>query len=216
MIAERLPEHESIVVVVSAADPLSRAGIVSQLRASQGFSVSSDGSIAGPDTVALVVADEIDDPVTTEIRALRGRGVGRVVLLASRIDDKGLLAAAEAGVSGVVRRSEATARNLASAIRAAAVGEGTLPPDLLGRLMRQVGQLQRQVLSPRGLTFLGLTDRETKVLRLLSEGMDTAEVGQKLFYSERTVKNIIHDVTSRLELRNRTHAVAYAIREGLI
>jgi DNA-binding NarL/FixJ family response regulator len=154
--------------------------------------------------------------VTTEIRALRGRGVGRVVLLASRIDDKGLLAAAEAGVSGVVRRSEATARNLASAIRAAAVGEGTLPPDLLGRLMRQVGQLQRQVLSPRGLTFLGLTDRETKVLRLLSEGMDTAEVGQKLFYSERTVKNIIHDVTSRLELRNRTHAVAYAIREGLI
>ena len=216
MIAERLPEHESIVVVVSAADPLSRAGIVSQLRASQGFSVSSDGSIAGPDTVALVVADEIDDPVTTEIRSLRGRGVGRVVLLASRIDDKGLLAAAEAGVSGVVRRSEATARNLATAIRAAAVGEGTLPPDLLGRLMRQVGQLQRQVLSPRGLTFLGLTDRETKVLRLLSEGMDTAEVGQKLFYSERTVKNIIHDVTSRLELRNRTHAVAYAIREGLI
>jgi DNA-binding NarL/FixJ family response regulator len=142
--------------------------------------------------------------------------VGRVVLLASRVDDKGLLAAAEAGVSGVVRRSDATARNLASAIRAAAVGEGTLPPDLLGRLLRQVGQLQRQVLSPRGLTFLGLTERESKVLRLLSEGLDTAEVGQRLFYSERTVKNIIHDVTSRLELRNRTHAVAYAIREGLI
>ena len=52
--------------------------------------------------------------------------------------------------------------------------------------------------------------------RLLAEGFDTAEVGERLFYSERTVKNIIHDVTSRLELRNRTHAVAYAIREGLI
>jgi DNA-binding NarL/FixJ family response regulator len=216
MIAERIPEHETIVVVVSAADPLSRAGIVSQLRASQGFSVSADDSSAGPDTVALVVADDIDDPVTAQIRSLRGRGVGRVVLLASRVDDKGLLAAAEAGVSGVVRRSDATARNLASAIRAASAGEGTLPPDLLGRLLRQVGQLQRQVLSPRGLTFLGLTDRETKVLRLLSEGLDTAEVGQRLFYSERTVKNIIHDITSRLELRNRTHAVAYAIREGLI
>jgi DNA-binding NarL/FixJ family response regulator len=216
MIAERLSDHETIVVVVSAADPLSRAGIVSQLRASQGFSVSADDSAAGPDTVALVVADDIDDAVSTQIRSLRGRGVGRVVLLASRVDDKGLLAAAEAGVSGVVRRSDATARNLASAIRAAAVGEGTLPPDLLGRLLRQVGQLQRQVLSPRGLTFLGLTERESKVLRLLSEGLDTAEVGQRLFYSERTVKNIIHDVTSRLELRNRTHAVAYAIREGLI
>jgi len=216
MIAERLPEHDTIVVIVSAADPLSRAGIVSQLRASQGFSVSADESAAGPECVALVVADDIDDAATAQIRVLRGRGVGRVVLLASRVDDKGLLAAAEAGVSGVVRRSDATARNLATAIRAASAGEGTLPPDLLGRLLRQVGQLQRQVLSPRGLTFLGLTERETKVLRLLSEGLDTTEVGQRLFYSERTVKNIIHDVTSRLELRNRTHAVAYAIREGLI
>ena len=216
MIAERLPEGETVTVVVSAADPLSRAGIVSQLRASQGFSVSTDPASIGPDDVALVVADDIDDEVVTGIRSLRGRGVARIVLLASRVDDKGLLAAAEAGVSGVVRRSDATARNLASAIRAASAGEGTLPPDLLGRLLRQVGQLQRQVLSPRGLTFLGLTEREAKVLRLLSDGLDTAEVGQRLFYSERTVKNIIHDVTSRLELRNRTHAVAYAIREGLI
>ena len=89
-------------------------------------------------------------------------------------------------------------------------------PDLLGRLLRQVGQLQRQVLSPRGLTFSGLTEREAAVLRLLADGYDTAEVGRRLVYSERTVKNIIHDVTSRLELRNRAHAVAYAIREGLI
>ena len=79
-----------------------------------------------------------------------------------------------------------------------------------------MGHLQRQVLSPRGLTFAGLTERELEVLRLLADGLDTSEVGQRLFYSERTVKNIIHDVTSRLELRNRTHAVAYAIREGLI
>jgi len=67
-----------------------------------------------------------------------------------------------------------------------------------------------------GLTFAGLTEREIGVLRLLAEGLDTIEVGRRLFYSERTVKNITHDVTSRLELRNRTHAVAYAIREGLI
>ena len=215
MIAEPL-DTDTIDIVVSAADPLSRAGIVSQLRASRGFSVSTDGATATSDSVALIVADEIDDDVCSQIRSLRARGVARIVLLAARVDDKGLLAAAEAGVSGVVRRSEATAHNLAMALRATAAGEGTLPPDLLGRLLRQVGQLQRQVLSPRGLTFLGLTEREVKVLRLLAEGFDTAEVGERLFYSERTVKNIIHDVTSRLELRNRTHAVAYAIREGLI
>jgi DNA-binding NarL/FixJ family response regulator len=72
------------------------------------------------------------------------------------------------------------------------------------------------VLSPRGLTFTGLTEREVSVVRLLAEGYDTAEIARRLYYSERTVKNIIHDITSRLELRNRTHAVAYAIREGLI
>src|SRR4029078_2879311 len=111
-----------------------------------------------------------------------------------------------AGVTGVIRRSEATAGNLAAAIRSAAAGEGSLPPDLLGRLLRQVGPLQRQVLSPRGLPFSGLTEREAAVLRLLADGYDTAEVGRRLFYSERTVKNIIHDVTSRIERRHPAHA----------
>jgi DNA-binding NarL/FixJ family response regulator len=214
MVAELVPVAEAIPVVVSAPDPLSRAGIVSQLRASRGFTVVPDDATV--DGVTLVIADEMDDAVAAEIRLHRARGCTRVVLLISRLDDKGLLAAAEAGVTGVIRRSEATQHNLVAALQAAAAGEGTLPPDLLGRLLRQVGQLQRQVLSPRGLTLTGLTERETEVLRLLAEGCDTSEVGTRLFYSERTVKNIIHDVTSRLELRNRTHAVAYAIREGLI
>lgn len=215
MVAEPIPFKGRIPVLVSAADPLSRAGIISQLRRAQGFGVVTEGEVP-EDVVALVVADELDGSVLAEMRVLRGRGIRRLVLLISRVDDRSLLAAAEAGVTGVVRRNDATPGNLSAAIRSAAAGEGTLPPDLLGRLLRQVGQLQRQVLSPRGLTFSGLTEREASVLRLLADGYDTAEVGRQLFYSERTVKNIIHDVTSRLELRNRSHAVAYAIREGLI
>jgi DNA-binding NarL/FixJ family response regulator len=215
MVAEPVALSSRIPIVVDAPDPLSRAGIVSQLRTGHGFVVVSDAE-PPEGAVALVVADDMDDTVAARIRALQARAAARVVLLVSRVDDRALLAAAEAGVSGVVRRSEATAHNLAAALRSAVAGEGTLPPDLLGRLLRQVGQLQRQVLSPRGLTLSGLTEREADVLRLLADGCDTAEVGRRLFYSERTVKNIIHDVTSRLELRNRTHAVAYAIREGLI
>jgi DNA-binding NarL/FixJ family response regulator len=46
--------------------------------------------------------------------------------------------------------------------------------------------------------------------------MDTAEIARALSYSERTVKNIVHAVTTRLQLRNRSHAVAYVVREGLI
>jgi DNA-binding NarL/FixJ family response regulator len=53
-------------------------------------------------------------------------------------------------------------------------------------------------------------------LKLLAEGLDTSEVGRQLYLSERTIKNVVHDVTSRLNLRNRTHAVAYALRHGFI
>jgi len=166
--------------------------------------------------VALVVADQVDEETARTIRGLRRRGVERVMLVVTRLDDNGLLLAVEAGVAGVLRRSQATPQNLGAAIRAVAANEGTLPPDMLGRLLDQVGQLQRQVLAPRGLTFRGLTERELSVLRLLADGLDTTEVGHRLFYSERTVKNIVHDITSRLELRNRAHAVAYAIKQGLI
>ena len=215
MYALNAPRPTRIPVHVSAADLLSRAGTISQLRTAADVVLAEADDVAEAG-VALVVADEVDAETTRTIRALRRRGIERVVLLVGRLDDRGLLAAVEAGVGGVIRRSEATPHNLVSAIRSVAAGEGLLPPDLLGRLLDQVGQLQRQVLAPRGLTFSGLTERELAVLRLLADGDDTAEVGRKLFYSERTVKNIVHDVTSRLELRNRTHAVAYALRQGLL
>ena len=86
----------------------------------------------------------------------------------------------------------------------------------LGRLLEQMGRLQRQVLNPRGLTLLGLTAREIEVLRLVADGFENREIADKLSYSERTVKNVLHDITTRLQLRNRAHAVAYALRHGLL
>jgi len=203
-----------IPVAVVGADPLTTTGIEAQLRAHVDL---ASGLAAAPDhAVVIVVAEEVDAGAAQVIRAARAGSQRRVVVLAGRIDDAGLLAAVEAGVCGVVRRSDASGPVLLAAVRAAAADEGTLPSDLLGRLLNQVGRLQRRVLTPRGLTLGGLTEREVAVLRLLAEGHDTAEVGRRLYFSERTVKNVIHDVTTRLELRNRAHAVAYAIREGLI
>ncbi len=205
---ERIPVH------VVACDPVSRDGVASLLRG-HGVDLVDERRLDS-DVVTIVVVDEVDDSATRNIRALRRRGVESVVVVATRVDDAGLIGAVEAGAKGLLRRTQVTAHALAASVQAAAAGEGSLPPDLLGRLLGQVGRLQRQVLRPRGLTFSGLTEREVKVLRLLAEGLDTSEVGRQLFLSERTVKNVIHDVTSRLNLRNRTHAVAYAIREGLI
>jgi DNA-binding NarL/FixJ family response regulator len=214
LLASQEPVRERIPVFVAACDPLSRDGVASQLRG-HGVELVDERGLT-PDVVAVVVVDEMDGQAAGEVRSLRRRGVDHVVVVAARLDDGGLLAAAEAGASGVLRRSQASPHSLLTAIRSAAAGEGSLPPDLLGRLLGQVGRLQRQVLAPRGLTFSGLTDREVRVLRLLAEGFDTADVGRQLFLSERTVKNVVHDITSRLNLRNRTHAVAYALRQGLI
>jgi DNA-binding NarL/FixJ family response regulator len=121
MVAEAVPFKSRIPVHVSAADPLSRAGIVSQLRKAQGFHVVSDDDLPD-DVVGLVVGDELDAEVVGAMRSLRGRGIRRVVLLVSRVDDRSLLAAAEAGATGVLRRSEATAGNLGAALRSAAAG----------------------------------------------------------------------------------------------
>ena len=61
-----------------------------------------------------------------------------------------------------------------------------------------------------------LHQREIAVLSLLADGLDTAAVADRLSYSPRTIKNILHAVMLRLNLSNRTHAVAFAIRHRLI
>jgi DNA-binding NarL/FixJ family response regulator len=198
---------------VHGRDPISQAGVVAQLRMRPEIRVVESVDQA---LVAVVIADHVDEVTTRELRGMRKDNHPRLMLVATVVDDAALVAAAEAGVAGLLRRCDASAETLVRTIVKVASGEGEVPPDLLGRLLEQVGRLQRQVLAPRGLTFTGLTPRETEVLRLVADGHDTAEIALAMCYSERTVKNVLHDLTTRLQLRNRTHAVAYAVREGLI
>ena len=206
---------DRIAVYVFAHDPISQAGLASQLRGRPELHVVDDDIDRAQ--VAVVVVDEVDEETTRVVRAIqRNNGIPRVVLVVTRLDDAGMLAGVEAGVCALLRRSEAVPDRLLSAVRSAATGDGSVPADLLGRLLEHVGQLQRQVLSPRGITLSGLTEREIEVLRLVADGYDTSQIASSLAYSERTIKNVIHDVTARLNLRNRSHAVAYAVRQGLI
>lgn len=202
-------------VRVRATDPVSEAGVASQLRVQHDLEVLSSDSPARPDVVVLV-ADRVDEPTAAGIRATRDSGGPRVVLVVGSVDGVEVLAAVEAGVAAIVRRGEATPDRLSTAIRAAATGDGHLPPDLLGRLLQQVGDAQRKAAAPTGLTFGGLTQRELTVLRLIADGYSTSEIAIRMAYSERTIKNSIHDLVSRFHLRNRTHAVAFAVRQGLI
>jgi DNA-binding NarL/FixJ family response regulator len=206
---------ERVSVSVHARDPISEAGVASQLRPRPEVRVLRAEEVEQAD-VAVIVVDVVDDDAVQMLRTVQRRGVARAVLVASRLDDGDLVAAVEVGVVGLIRRSESTPERLVQVIGSAASGDGSVPPDLLGRLLDQLGRLQRHVLAPRGLTFTGLAEREIEVLRLVADGYDTGEIASKLAYSERTIKNVLHDVTSRLQLRNRSHAVAYAMRQGLI
>jgi DNA-binding NarL/FixJ family response regulator len=206
---------DRIPVFVFATDPVSQIGVAGQLRARPEVRVVGDGEVDNA-AVAVLVFDDIDEEAVRIVRAIQRNGCPRTLLVVNHLDEPGMLAGIEAGVCGFLRRSEARPENLVQGIRAAAAGDGTVPADLLGRLLSQVSLIHQQVLAPRGLSFSGLSDREVEVLKLLSEGHDTAEVARRLCYSERTVKNVLQDMTRRHNLRNRTHAVAYALRQGLI
>ncbi|MBB5166950.1 response regulator transcription factor [Mycobacterium sp. AZCC_0083] len=207
--------QQRVCTFVYADDPILQAGVVSQLRLRPEIDIVAASELSRAD-VAVAVADSLDGETLRVLQALQRADIEHTVLVTSAIDDTTVVSAAEVGVSGLLRRADATPDVLVRTIQQVANGDGVLPSDLLGTLLDQVGRLQRQLLSPQGLTFAGLTDRETAVLRLIADGHDTNEIAQQLCYSQRTVKNVLHDVTSRLQLRNRSHAVAYAVRAGLI
>ncbi|PWI42147.1 response regulator transcription factor [Streptomyces sp. ICBB 8177] len=204
-----------IPVVVHAPDPLSQAGVLSHLRQHPLIDLVTEEG-AGPGAVAVLLAWTLEESTLALLRRLVRSEGARVVLVVSRIREAELLEVVECGAVAIVWRHEATAHRLATAVRAAFRGDGDLPADLLGRLIQQVGALQRSVANRAGPPSSGLTPREADVLRLVAEGLDTGEIASKLSYSERTVKNVMHGLTTRLHLRNRAHAVAYALREGYI
>ncbi|WP_246842927.1 response regulator transcription factor [Allokutzneria sp. NRRL B-24872] len=201
-------------VYVHASDPILRTGLAAALRGQPGMLVVDHAAVDGS-VIGVLAAERMDDEVTAELRKLHATGCHRVVLVVTKIDSVDLPEAVDLGVCAVVRRGEASAEHLADVVGRAARGEAALPPEMLARLLKQVARMQRNMIS-NGAGFNGLSRREADVLRLVSQGLETKDIATRLSYSERTVKNVLHDVTSRFHLRNRSHAVAYAMREGLI
>ncbi|MFJ9934010.1 response regulator transcription factor [Streptomyces virginiae] len=213
-----LSARARIPVEVHASDPLSFAGATGQLRRQPEVELVEE--MAGrPGTVAILLVDALDEAALSRLRRLTRTEGTRVVLVANALREADLLQVVECGVRAIVWRREATEDRLLQAVRAAARGDGDLPSDLIARLITQVGSMQRsaeRLPGMPGMPASGLVRREVDVLRLVADGLSTEEVAAKLAYSERTVKNVMHGLTTRLHLRNRAHAVAYALREGYI
>lgn len=139
-----------------------------------------------------------------------------VVLITNEISEAELLTAVQCRVVAVLPSAAITGQRLLNSVLTAAAGGGLMSPHLVGGLLKHIEQLRRDALTSRASSAVGFTPREVDVMRLMADGLDTAEIAVKLAYSERTVKNVIYGLKNRLGLRNRTHAVAYAIRSGWI
>jgi DNA-binding NarL/FixJ family response regulator len=200
-------------VGVHASDVFTSVGISRYLETCKDVALLPPDQRRDADVVVLAPT-RLTPRVLAEMSA--GRGDQTAVLLVDEVSEADLLAAVEAGVMAVLPRNAAMDERLARSILAAAGKTVTVLPDLPGELRGRIDELRKDGVTARRLETAGLSPREVEVLRLMSEGFDTGEIARRLCYSERTVKNIIHGLTSRLRLRNRPHAVAYAMRAGVI
>ena len=159
----------------------------------------------------LVLVDHVMPGGPDFVGAVGETTGARVILCSSHCSEEAVLAAIQAGAGGGLRKDTLTTDSLASAVRAAADGTGVVTAELLRDLLDGLAAngLDRPVAAR-------LTDREQQVLSLIAEGHPTREVAERLCYSERTVKNVLHDVVTKLNARSRSQAVAHAVREGLI
>jgi DNA-binding NarL/FixJ family response regulator len=199
---------EGLRVHVSAADARVRDGVATKLRR-VGIAVTPEPD-RSPGAVVLTAADTVHDAIEATPPACRS-GDYRLVVVADTFRPAEVRRAVRLGARVMVRSAGASSTTLAAAVRSAGHGEGRLPYEVLVRMLGDQDGAPRPGPSPRPLTA-----RQTTVLALMAEGHGNEAIARELGCSEHTVKNVIHDLTSRLQVRNRAHAVAYALRTGLI
>ncbi|MEV6394616.1 LuxR C-terminal-related transcriptional regulator [Streptomyces sp. NPDC051907] len=205
-------------VAILASEPLVAAGIAAYVQASGEIMLLPPDARRQAD-VCVVLDNDVSEATLARMERAAKETTNpgmRIVLVADSIREHHLARAVGYGLARVVLRREAVRERVVSAVLGIRGDVARTPDALLSRLVEHVRAVQRDVLPQDAATVAGLQARETAVLRLLADGMDTSEIAERLSFSERTIKNVIHGVTNRLELRNRAHAVAYALRSGVL
>ncbi|MGW6130496.1 response regulator transcription factor [Cellulomonas sp. NPDC055163] len=201
-------------VAVHCEDTLSAAGLEMLLRDCADL-VLVPRPERGAADVQLLVLDRVraEDLASADPG---GRPRPRRVLVVAELDAHDFALARSAGVVGVLWRRDVTRTSLAALLRAASAAPA--PQVDHPRPAAAHGAAHGGGHPAPGAGAGGepaLSEREIEVLRMLAAGSDTREIAHRLCYSERTVKTVIQDITRRFGLRNRSHAVAYAVRHGL-
>ncbi len=168
---------------------------------------------AMPDVVLLDIRMPRMDGITAARQFRREMPHVEICVLTVCADDASLFEALKAGAKGYVLK-DTTPQQTADAVRAVARGEGILHPSLVSRVLDEFSRLSEQRESLQKL-FAELTRREVEVLRILAEGKSNREIAATLYLSEKTVKNHVTNILSKLTVNSRTEAALLAARGGL-
>jgi DNA-binding NarL/FixJ family response regulator len=153
------------------------------------------------------ILDSDEDPV------LDGGQVKVLILTTFDLDDY-VFQALRAGASGFLLK-DASAQQLAEAVRVVAAGEGLLSPRITRRLIAEFASPAVAMPGPHRRPA-ELTDRETEVLTLLAQGRSNAEIAMELVVTEHTVKTHVARLLTKLGLRDRAQAIVYAYETGVV
>ena len=138
----------------------------------------------------------------------------RVLVLSASAEQKDVLEAVKAGATGYLLKS-ASRETFLAAVRDIAGGRAVFTPGLAGLVLGEFRRMASGAASTSGTERLGLTERETEVLRLVATGMTYKQIAAHLFISHRTVQNHVQNTLGKLHLHNRVELVRFAIAKGL-
>ena len=129
-----------------------------------------------------------------------------VLILTSYDDDDALFAAIMAGAAGYVLK-QVKGTDLIEAVRLVASGASLIDPSLTARVLERI-----RTGSPQAPELADLTEQETRILRHIAEGMTNRQIGEQMFLAEKTVKNYVSTILSKLGLERRTQAAVLATK----
>jgi DNA-binding NarL/FixJ family response regulator len=129
----------------------------------------------------------------------------RAIILTSYDDDEALFAAIMAGASGYILK-QIVGVDLVDVVRKVADGQSLLDPSVTQRVLERI----RSGAGPEPVELQSLTPQERRILELITEGMTNRQIGEQLFLAEKTVKNYVTSVLSKLGMQRRTQAAVLA------
>ncbi len=167
-----------------------------------------------PDVV-LMDQDMPGDTVRAALEIKETTPATEIIIMTDELDDGRALRAIEAGATGYVLK-DIPVTNLSAALRSVCNGRAFFHPEVTRKLMERLAHLSREQRARMRLESDGLTSRELDIIIELAKGATDREIAAKFVVAEGTVKTHTHNILRKLGARNRTQAVAFVLRKGLI